>query len=196
MNKKASSFKKQEKLLSTCYEYLILCEIRQPMEKKITLIAISGSIRPRSSNEAVIRTAATLVAGKANLIIYEEIRSLPHFDPSPDAEPTQEVVEFRKLLAETDGLLISTPEYAFGVPGVLKNALDWTVSSGELAGKPVAVITASTSGDKAHASLLLTLSALSARVLEECTLLISFVRSKIDSEGNVKDMERSVPLAV
>jgi len=61
-------------------------------------------------------------------------------------------------------------------------------ASGELANKPDAVI-ASTSGDKAHASLLLTLSALSAKVSEECTLLISFVRSKIDSQGNVKDME-------
>ena len=164
-------------------------EICSPMEKKITLLAISGSIRANSSNEAVIRTAATLVAGKVNLIIYEGIRSLPHFDPSPDAQPTPEVTAFRKLLAEADGLLISTPEYAFGVPWVLKNALDWTVSSGELVNKPVAVITASTSGDKAHASLLLTLSALSARVLGECTLLISFVRSKTDNEGNVKDME-------
>ena len=162
--------------------------------KKTNILAISGSLRSNSSNDAVIRTAADLVAGKAGFIIYDGLGSLPHFNPSTDAqgrlpEPPAGVIEFRKLLMEADGVLISTPEYAFGVPGVLKNALDWTVSSGELANKPVAVITAATSGEKAHASLLLTLSALSANVLDECRLLIPFVRSKIDAAGNVKDME-------
>ena len=163
-------------------------------EKKINILAISGSLRANSSNDAVIRTAATLVAGKASFIIYDRLGSLPHFNPSTEAqgrleESAPEVIVFRKLVSEADGLFICTPEYAFGIPGVLKNALDWTVSSGELANKPVAVITAATSGEKAHASLLLTLTALSAHVLEECTLLIPFIRSKIDAEGNVKDME-------
>ena len=163
-------------------------------EKKINILAISGSLRPNSSNDAVIKTAATLVAGKAGFIIYEGLGSLPHFNPSTDAqgrleESAPQVIEFRKLLAQADGLFICSPEYAFGVPGVLKNALDWTVSSGDLVNKPVAVITAATSGDKAHASLLLTLTALSAHVLNECTLLIPFIRSKIDTEGNVKDSE-------
>ena len=156
-------------------------------EKKINILAISGSLRPNSSNDAVIKTAATLVAGKAGFIIYDGLGSLPHFNDSQD--PAPEVIAFRKLLAQADGLFICSPEYAFGVPGVLKNALDWTVSSGELVNKPVAVITAATSGDKAHASLLLTLTALSAHVLDECTLLIPFIRSKIDTEGNVKDSE-------
>ena len=156
-------------------------------ENKINILAISGSLRPNSSNNAVIQTAATLVAGKAGFIIYEGLGSLPHFNDSKD--PPQEVVTFRKLLAQADGVFICSPEYAFGVPGVLKNALDWTVSTGEFVSKPVALITAATGGQNAHASLLLTLSALSARVLSDCTLLISFIRSKIDEEGNVKDIE-------
>ena len=156
-------------------------------EKKINILAISGSLRANSSNTAVIQTAATLVAGRAGFIIYEGLGSLPHFNDSK--EPAAEVVAFRKMLQEADGVFICTPEYAFGVPGALKNALDWTVTTGDLVNKPVAIITAATGGDKAHASLLLTLSALSARVLPDCTLLISFVRSKIDSEGNVKDMD-------
>ena len=176
-------------MLSACYRKGILCDICDLMENKITLLALSGSLRRNSSNEAVIRTAAALVAEKVNVIIYDGLGSLPYFDPSPETEPAATVIAFRKLLAEADGVLISTPEYAFGVPGVLKNALDWTVSSGTLANKPVAVITASTSGDKAHASLLLTLTALSAKVPEACTLLISFIRSKTDAAGNIKDME-------
>jgi hypothetical protein len=67
--------------------------------------------------------------------------------------------------------------------------LDWTVSSGDFVNKPVAVITAATGGDKAHASLLLTLAALSAKLSEETNLLISFIRAKITTEGNIKDTE-------
>jgi len=70
---------------------------------------------------------------------------------------------------------------------VLKNALDWTVSSGEFVNKPLALITAATGGTNAHASLLLTFTALSAQLPQENQLLISFVRAKMDEAGNVKD---------
>ena len=135
----------------------------------------------------MIATAATLVAGEVDFIIYEGLGSLPHFDDSDD--PAPEVIAFRKLLGAADGVFICTPEYAFGVPGSLKNALDWTVSTGEFVNKPVALITAATGGDKAHASLKLTLTALSARVLEETTLLISFIRSKMNTNCEVTDNE-------
>ncbi len=154
---------------------------------KISILAIPGSLRVNSSNNAVISTAATLVAGEVDFIIYEGLGSLPHFDGSDD--PAPEVIEFRKLLKEADGVFICSPEYAFGVPGSLKNALDWTVSSGEFVNKPVALITAATGGDKAHASLKLTLSVLSARVLEESTLLIPYIRAKINDSGEVTDNE-------
>ncbi len=103
--------------------------------------------------------------------------------------PPATVEAWRRQLSEASAVLICTPEYAFGVPGSLKNALDWTVSSGDFVDKPVALITAATSGDKAHASLLLTFSALSAKLSEETNLLISFIRAKITAEGNIKDAE-------
>ena len=159
----------------------------QQLRNKISILAISGSLRTNSSNNAVIATAATLVAGEVDFIIYEGLGSLPHFDGSND--PAPEVIEFRKLLGAADGVFICTPEYAFGVPGSLKNALDWTVSTGEFVNKPVALITAATGGDTAHASLKLTLTALSARVLEETTLLISFIRSKMNANSEVTDNE-------
>jgi len=154
-------------------------------KQKNTIVAISGSLRANSSNNAVINAAAELVYGEVDFIIYEGLGSLPPFDDSK--QPANEVTEFRNLLRLADGILICSPEYAFGVPGILKNALDWTVSTGEFVSKPVAVITAATGGDKAHASLLLTLSALSARVTEQGTLLIPFVRSKLNENGEVKD---------
>jgi len=158
----------------------------QPLGK-ISILAVSGSLRAGSSNNAVIATAAGLVAGEVDFIIYEGLASLPHFDGSND--PAPEVIEFRKLLGAADGILISSPEYAFGVPGSLKNALDWTVSTGEFVNKPVALITAATGGDKAHASLKLTLTALSAHVVEESTLLISFARSKMNTNFEIADTE-------
>jgi len=117
--------------------------------------------------------------------IYQGLGSLPLFNDSND-KPT-EVAELINLIKEADGVLICTPEYAFGVPGVLKNALDWTVSSGVFDQKPVAVITGATGGDKAHASLLLTLTALSTIMTEDAKLLISFVRSKMNDKGEVSD---------
>jgi len=92
-------------------------------------------------------------------------------------------------LFESDGVFVCTPEYAFGVPGTLKNALDWTVSSGELTYKPVALITAASVGKNAHAALLLILSALAAKVTEEATLVIPFIRAKLNDKGEIKDEE-------
>ena len=88
-----------------------------------------------------------------------------------------------------DGVLICSPEYAFGVPGSLKNALDWTVSSGEFVQKPLALITAATGGDKAHAALLQTFTALSAKMVENGSLLLPFIRSKMNAEGEIVNPE-------
>ncbi|HEY9008532.1 MAG TPA: NAD(P)H-dependent oxidoreductase [Ohtaekwangia sp.] len=151
------------------------------------IFAISGSLRAQSSTQYIIQVFRKFVPDAYEFIVYDGLASLPHFN---DAEaPDTSVLSLRKLLAEADGVLICTPEYAFGVPGSLKNALDWTVSSGELVNKPTALITAATSGEHAHASLLLTLSALSATIADEARLLIPYVRAKLDKQGLVKDTD-------
>ena len=92
------------------------------------------------------------------------------------------------MLATADGVIICTPEYAFGVPGSLKNALDWTVGSGSFEGKPLALITASTGGQYAHGALQLILkNALGAHLSDDTSLLISFIRTKLDSTGAITD---------
>jgi hypothetical protein len=73
------------------------------------------------------------------------------------------------------------------VPGSLKNALDWTVVSGEFINKPVALITASSQSEKGHAALLLILTAISARIVEKSSFVISFIRAKLDEKGAFKD---------
>lgn len=158
------------------------------MEKeKIKIVGICGSIRPNSSASCILQTIARMIPSDINFTIYTGLEQIPPFNDSQVVPlPVQ---QFITLLEQADGVLFCTPEYAFGVPGVLKNALDWTVATTAFSDKPVAVITAASSGEKAHASLLLTLTALGTKRTEEANLLISFVRNKLDEKGEVKDVE-------
>jgi NAD(P)H-dependent FMN reductase len=155
------------------------------VNQRIKILGISGSLRTSSSATSVLDHVAALMPGNVEFNVYRNLGKLPHFDDS-DHVP-DEVKKFRGLIAESDGVFICTPEYAFGVPGSLKNALDWTVSSGELTYKPVALITAASVGKNAHAALLLTLSALTAKVAQEATLVIPFIRAKLNEKGEIKD---------
>ena len=141
------------------------------------LLAISGSLRLNSSNTILLDIIRNMLPSNIKMKTYDGLGSLPHFNDSADLPAS--VIHFHKLLEEADVVLICSPEYAFGIPGSLKNALDWTVGTGNLVDKPVSLITASSSGDKAHAALLLTLTALSAKIIYNGTLLIPFIRAKI-----------------
>ncbi|HEV7427283.1 MAG TPA: NADPH-dependent FMN reductase [Thermoanaerobaculia bacterium] len=129
------------------------------------IIAICGSLRAQSSNLALLR-ALTKIAPEVQ--IYDGLGDLPHFNPDDDVEgatPPPAVAALRAMLAEADGILISSPEYAHGVPGALKNALDWLVSDGALVDKPVALINASpVGGEFARDSLVETLRTMNWRV--------------------------------
>jgi|SRR6187455_2473487 len=156
------------------------------MNRKIRILGISGSLRANSSASAVLNIVAGLVPGQVEFTIYTGLAEVPAFNDSNEIPETVE--EFIKLLSGADGVFFVIPEYAFGVPGALKNALDWTVSSSTaFPDKPVALITAATGGDKAHAAFLLTLKAISAKIPEGATLLLSFIRSKLNEKNEVKD---------
>ena len=127
-----------------------------------------------------------MMRDRLDVSIFSGIARLPHFDPgiSEDAVPV-EVAGFRQALREADGVIICAPEYAHGVPGSLKNAIDWTVSSCEFSGKPTVLITASTDGRYAHQSLLETLRVIEAKEVEQLQLLIPYIRAKMNSETGV-----------
>jgi chromate reductase, NAD(P)H dehydrogenase (quinone) len=141
------------------------------------ILAIPGSLRADSSSHELLRIISQLIPLDVSFEIYTGVGQLPHFDGSEN--PATNVQEFRKKILEADGVLICTPEYAFGVPGSLKNALDWTVSSAEFVSKPVALVTASSQGEKAHEALQNTLTAISADLHPATTLLIPFIRAKV-----------------
>ena len=120
------------------------------------------------------QTASTRMPGHVKLTIYHGLGNLPHFNPEIDTEfPPPPVSDFRSQLNNSAGVIISTPEYAHGIPGVLKNALDWLVASGELYEKPVALFSASPRGRFAQASLIETLMVMMARLIPEAFVNVS-----------------------
>lgn len=154
------------------------------------ILAISGSLRAGSSNTALLRAAAESAPKTIEVIVYGGLAELPHFNPdlASGAVPPQ-VRDFRAQLHASDGVLISSPEYAHGVPGALKNALDWVVGSGELYGKPVALINASPRSTHAQASLIETLSVMTASVVREASITLSLRSNKLDEAAILSDPE-------
>src|SRR6185295_5855720 len=113
------------------------------------------------SNTALLRAAAVLAPEGVEITVYGGLGDLPHFNPDlEDSEPPV-VTDFRVLVRESDGLLISSPEYAHGVPGVMKNALDWLVGGEEFIDKPVALLNASARSTRALESLTETVTVMS-----------------------------------
>ena len=138
-----------------------------PSAPQLTFLAISGSLRGMSSNATLLGAAARLAGAKVRVVFGAGIGDLPHFNPDLDGEGTEPppaVALFRAQIREADAILISSPEYIHGVPGSLKNALDWTASTGDFMGKPVALINASATSSHAQAALLETLTVLMAEV--------------------------------
>jgi chromate reductase len=123
-----------------------------------SIFTIPGSLRAGSSNHIILKFLRTISPVDIGFTIYEHLSLIPPFDPGLDNDdPPASVTHLRNAVTAADAVIICTPEYAFGVPGQLKNALDWLVSSSTLVNKPVALITASSSGEYAHPALLRTL---------------------------------------
>ena len=157
-------------------------------KQKKKVIALSGSVRKDSSNLHIIKAIANLAAESLDIEMYDKLEELPYFNPDRDKDRVPEAVEaFRNKLIEADGVLICTPEYVFSLPGVLKNAIEWLVSTTILSEKPVALITASGLGEKAHQSLRLIIKTLYAKTPENAQLLIQGARTKVNSSGVITD---------
>ena len=141
---------------------------------KIQLLAISGSLRNHSSNTNVLQAAKILASPSVDISLYSELATLPHFNPDLDCEPLPHtVVSLRQQIDRADGIIISSPEYAHGVPGSLKNALDWLVSSIEFPNKPVLLINTNPRATIALNSLHEILITMSAQIDRHLTLEIA-----------------------
>jgi chromate reductase, NAD(P)H dehydrogenase (quinone) len=135
------------------------------LERPIQILAISGSLRGASSNTAILKAAQQLAPSSLKIVVFEGLGALPHFNPDLESEPPASVLEFQQRLRSSSAIIISSPEYAHGVPGTLKNALDWVVGSGELVGKPTALFAVTARGAWAQASLQETLTVMMATLI-------------------------------
>ncbi len=156
------------------------------MKSKKSVLALIGSASPDSSNHRLAEYVATQLGPEFTVNIFENLKSLPPFDPQLSSENTPDsILDFRQSIAQADGILICTPEYIFSIPSCLKNALEWCVSTTVFTVKPLGIVTASAHGQKGHEELKLIMSTLQAVFTKETTLLIPGIKGKIDKEGTI-----------
>jgi chromate reductase len=149
------------------------------------LLTVSGSLRAGSSNTALLDAAACVAPADVSVSPFCTLADIPAFNPDLEdggGPVPPAVAGWRAALARADAVLLSSPEYAHGIPGVLKNALDWVVGSGELVGKPVGVLSASAASRFAHPQLVEVLTVMSALVVPEATRVIDLPRRGVDAE--------------
>jgi chromate reductase len=149
------------------------------------LLAIAGSIRQASSTAALVRAAARLAPPGVVIETYQDLAALPHFSPDLDVAPVPPAVAaLRAAIGASAGLILVTPEYAHGMPGALKNALDWLVSATEPIGLPVLLVSASPGGAAhAHAQFSEVLRTMNLRLVDGGAHVFS--RSHLDPRGEV-----------
>ena len=156
------------------------------------LLLIAGSLRRDSTNAAALRTVVSLAPESMNVTLYEGMATLPAFNPDFDSDPLPApVLELRNLLIANDALLLSTPEYAGGLPGSFKNLLDWTVGDdrpGSIYRKPVAWANVSARGAvHAHDSLRRVLGYVGAVIVEDACVEEPVTGAMVGPGGLVDD---------
>ena len=158
--------------------------------KPVRVLAISGSLRRASTNRAALEALARLAPEGVKLLLYGDLAKLPPFNPDDDIEDNpkpEAVAALRALVDASDALVIAAPEYAHGLPGVLKNALDWLVTSETFAGKPTVLINTSPRAFHAQASLREILSTMAARLIPEAFAAISLTGKAVTAEDVLAD---------
>lgn len=162
------------------------------MTRKKKILAICGSTRKESANLQLLKTIAGVTSDIYEVSIFEGIAQLPHFNPDLDNEnPPKEILDFREKISNSDGVIICTPEYVFSIPGSLKNAIEWCVSTTIFSNKPIGMITASASGDKGHEELQLIMKTLECKFDEKTAIQIKAIKGKIHKDCGIIDNETS-----
>ena len=160
----------------------------------MNILGIAGSLRSGSHNAALLRAAAALAPEGVTVEEYRGLREIPLFDADLDIDPPPvPVADLRARIGAADGLLIATPEYNYGVPGVLKNAVDWAsrpADSSVLRRKPVALMSAAPGafgGVRAQLSLRQSLLWTDSDVVTKPEVMVFAVRQRFDEDGNLVD---------
>ena len=162
---------------------------------KLRVLTVCGSLQERSANRAALEAASAFAAANgATIDAFDRLAEIPAFNPDPRDAPIDVIDDWRRRVTAADVVLVAAPEYAGAVAGALKNALDWLVGSGELYRKPVAVLSAGTSGGlHARRMMVQTLTWQGAYAVAE--LGIAAPRTKSDESGRLKDQATLAAIA-
>jgi chromate reductase len=172
----------------------LVAEIAVFMKDQITILGFAGSLRKGSYNKALLRAAMKLTPENVKIEIFD-LDGTPPFNQDFERAPPAIVKDFKARIRAADAVLIVTPEYNFGVPGVLKNAIDWAsrpYGDNAFEGKPVALMSASTGmlgGARAQYQLRQTFVAFDMCAVNRPEVFVAYVNEKIDEDGKVTDEE-------
>ncbi|WP_036259664.1 NADPH-dependent FMN reductase [Mesorhizobium sp. WSM3224] len=145
----------------------------------LNILAISGSLRAASTNSALVEALAGNAPSDCRVEVYDGLGGLPIFNPDDEGERTPpEAVKLIDAVTQADGVIVSCPEYAHGVPGGMKNALDWLVSRDAAVGKPAMLVHASPRSLYARAALAEIMRTMSFALYEGAALEIALLGKK------------------
>ena len=157
------------------------------MKTSITILAIAGSLRAASLNTALLHAIARLAPADYAIRIYPGLGELPLFNPDLDADSLPAVTSLRDAILAADVLLLASPEYAHGVSGPMKNALDWMVGNESFIDKPLVLLNAAPRATHAQAALRETVRTMSARLIDEACISLPLLGSGLDADGIAAD---------
>ncbi|ARM88910.1 NADPH-dependent FMN reductase protein [Rhizobium sp. CIAT894] len=141
------------------------------------ILAISGSARRNSTNTSMLRAVSAVAPCEIEITIFDGVGGLPVFSPDLEGESLPAAVrDFVALIAQSDGVIIASPEYVRSIPGGLKNAIDWLVSGDEIVHKPIALLHASHRGDDMLAGLRIVLATITDRFADHIFLRLPLMK--------------------
>jgi NAD(P)H-dependent FMN reductase len=155
----------------------------------MNVLALSGSLRAGSINSAFCRVVARLAPPTIRVTVFSGLGDLPLFNPDLEDGPPEPVRLFRSAILKSDALLIASPEYAHGISGVMKNALDWLVSFEGVVNKPVALVNTSPRARHAYDALQEVLHTMSTDIIEDASRPIALLGFCATEEAMLDDPE-------
>src|SRR5262245_35193407 len=160
----------------------------------MNVMAFSGSLRARSSNTELLRAAQRLAPDGLDIVLYQRLHELPHFNADLDAASIPVVAELTQCVKNADAVIVSSPEYAFGVPGSLKNAFDWLVGGDAFVYKPYVLLGASPRSTTSRAAWVKPLAAMSGQMIEEASITLPLLGANLDADAIVAHPEHAPAL--
>jgi len=160
----------------------------------LQIVALPGSLRRGSVNRALLQAAQLLAPWNTTVRLFDGIGALPLFSPDLESAVPPGPAELRSVLVASDAILIACPEYAHGVPGAFKNALDWVVGCADLPSKPVGLLNAALRAEHAQAALAEIIATMNHQLIQEACLRIP-ISKDMDASAIVRDEQLAARLS-